>query len=106
MLDNVKSALLTVMENVGHYKPMDDTFPRIVWAEDVQAGSRWAATRLLGQVIQGTADLFTKRENDPLFFQVQTAFDQAGIPYRINSIQYEDEEQIFHFEWVWETWLA
>ena len=58
----------------------------IVWAEDGQSAAVWANNRMLGQVIQGTIDLYTKKENDPLFQAVQKALNAAEISNTCNSV--------------------
>lgn len=102
-LDCVKNALLTVSKNVGHYQALKATAPYIVWAEDGQSDTVWANNRMLGQVIQGTIDLYTKKENDPLFQAVQKALNAAEISFRLNSVQHEDDTGYIHFEWVFEV---
>ena len=101
-LTDIKTALLTVTTKVYHYTPPDDVSGNyIVWAEDGQAGSVWADDQMQEQAIQGTIDYFTKTENDPNFTAIQTALNNAGILFRLNSVQYEEETKYIHYEWVW-----
>lgn len=102
-LNRVKDALLTVSKNVGHYQALKAAIPYIVWAEDGQSDAVWANDRMLGQTIQGTIDLYTRAENDPLFQAVQKALNAAEISFRLNSVQYEDDTGYIHFEWVFEV---
>lgn len=102
-LSDVRDALLTVTENVGHYEAMQETDRYIVWAEDGQADSVWADGRMIQQGIQGTIDFYTKSENDPFVLAIQNALNGAGISFRLSSVQYEDETKFIHFEWIFEV---
>ncbi len=104
-LNIIENALLTVTQNVGHYKALNQTDKYIVWAEDNQSNTVWADDKMQEQSIQGTIDYFTKTENDPNVSKIQNALNDADISFRLNSIQYEDDTKFLHFEWVWELWL-
>lgn len=102
-LQAIPDALLTVSERVYHYfSPEADKAGCIVWAEDGQAGSLWADGRMQQQALTGTIDYFTKREDDKRVDVIQEALNAAGIPWRLNSIQFEDDTGLIHYEWVWE----
>lgn len=102
-LDKVKEALLTVSDNVGHYEAMKKDDRYIVWAED-GAGDRLGVDNHVSfQAVQGTIDLYTKTENDPLIEQIQEALKTARICFYLNSVQYEDESKLIHYEWVFEV---
>lgn len=101
-LDDLKNALLTVTDNVGHYEAFEKTDQFIVWAEDGEAGSGHADNHKTTQVLTGTIDYFTKTENDPNFAAIQAALNSLDIGWRLNSIQYEDDTKYIHYEWVWE----
>ena len=101
-LNNIKTALLTVTNNVFHFDATGATGNYIVWAEDGSADSVWADGRMKEQTITGTIDLFTKTEYDGAFKLIQDALDGIGISYRLNSIQYEIDTKYIHYEIVWE----
>lgn len=103
-LDVIKNALLTVSQNVWHFKAFKKAPPYIVWAEDGQADSVWADGAMQEQIITGTIDLYTKTlDNEPLFESIQNALNGTEISWRLNSIQYEDGGAgLLHYEWVWE----
>jgi hypothetical protein len=63
-LNQVRNALLSVMENVGHYEALNQTDKYIVWAEDGEGSSVEGDNRKLEQSIQGTIDYYTKSEDD------------------------------------------
>lgn len=102
-LEIVKDALLTVTDNVWHYEALTITDQYIVWAEDKEGSSVEGDNHKLEQSIQGTIDYYTKNEDDQNVEAVQTALKAARIAFYLNSVQYEDETQYIHYEWVFEV---
>lgn len=101
-LDKIPAALLTVMDNVGHYAPFSLAVPYAVWAEDSTA-DECAGDRNELRVDCGTIDLYTKTESDPLCSGIEQALENAEICWYKNSIQYEDETGLIHHEWAFEV---
>ena len=99
-LEVLKNALLTVTQNVGHYEAREKTDAYIVWAEDGQADSVWADGRMQEQAVEGTVDYFTKTENDTSVQSIQNALNDAGVSFRLNSIQHETDTGYIHYEWT------
>lgn len=99
-LENVMNALLTVSDNVYHYTAPAGSERYIVWAEDSEYASLEADNYKPGQTIEGTIDLFTKDEDDPFFLEIPTALNAANVGWSLNSVQYEDETQFIHYEWL------
>lgn len=103
-LNEIKDALLTVSQNVGHYSAFKAIPPYIIWAEDGQGESLRADDAVSEQVITGTIDLYTKNLNgEPLVESIQSALDMDCISWRLNSVQYEDDTKLLHYEWAWEV---
>jgi len=102
-LEVLKNALLTVTQNVGHYEAREKTDAYIVWAEDNQADSVWADGRMQEQAVEGTVDYFTKTENDTSVQSIQNALNDAGVSFRLNSIQYETDTGYIHYEWTFQV---
>jgi hypothetical protein len=102
MFDDLKNALLSVGIPVFRYSAPGAPAPYIVWAEDGESGALAADNRKIVQVIGGTVDLFTFIEDDPAFGAVQTALNDAEISWNLNSVQYEDDTRLIHFEWTWQ----
>ena len=107
-LDKIKSVLIGISSldgKVGHYEfsPVDDA-PYCVWTEESEVNSLHAENQTEIQQLTGTIHYFTKTDEDPVVDEIQTALDDAQIGYQLNSIQYEDETDYIHFEWVW--WIA
>ena len=103
ILEPVKTALLSVTDNVGHYRPNDGTKDHIVYAED-SSNSLAGDNMVLSQTIQGTIDLYSRGRSD-MFDNVQAALNEAGIAFYLNSVQYDDGELkgFIHFQWVFEV---
>lgn len=99
-LKQVMDACLSVTNNVGHYEAMDKTDKYCVWAEDGEYSSLEADDYKAGQMVEGTIDYFTKDEDDPNIEAFQEAFNAARIGWNLNSVQYEDETQFIHYEWL------
>lgn len=102
-IDRVRTALLTVSDNVGHYEAFKKNDAYIVWAEDME-GSRVSGNNYkIEQSIQGTVDYYTKTESDTAVDNIQSALTDARIAFYLKSVQYEDETGYIHYEWVWEV---
>ena len=99
----VRDAMLTVMDNVGHYEAMNKEDKYIVWAEDGEGDSVYGDGHKLEQVIQGTIDYFTKSDGDENVGKIQDALNEVKISYYLSSVQYEDETGYIHYEWIWEV---
>lgn len=106
MLSKIKvipEILLTVSENVGHYEAFQKKDQYIVWAEDSEGSSVEGDGHKTNQSIQGTIDYFTKQDMDPKVDEIQAALKAACISFYLNSVQYEEETEYIHYEWVWEV---
>lgn len=102
-LNKIKTAL-TGIENltVAHYWRSVKTTPFCIWQEDSEVNALDANNIKAGQVISGTVDLFTKTENDPFVDSIQSALNAAeNVGFALNSVQYEEETNLIHYEWVW-----
>ncbi len=102
-LTDVKTALLSVSTRVYRYTaPATPIFPYIVWSEDMQSGALHGDGVMVNQTIQGTIDLFSKAAGDPYIGKIQKALNDAGIGFRLNSVQFEEDTRLIHHEWVFE----
>lgn len=101
-LTDLKAAILTATTRAYHYTaPATPIFPYCVWSEDMQSDAIHGDGVMVGRVIEGTIDVFSKVEFDPLPDAIQRALNNAGIGFRLNSIQYERDTKIIHHEIVW-----
>lgn len=104
-LSDIPAAMLGVLpQAVYHYIAPDSTAaPYITWAEDGQGDSLCSDNTMVAQAITGTVHLFTRAEYDPLVDKIQKALKLWHIPHHLNSVQYETDTGLIHYEWVWEV---
>lgn len=102
----VRDALVGVTDACYHYRrpPSAEKNKYIIWAEDSEDGSFDGDNRKQEQQIHGTVDYFTLTEFDETVDGIQEALWAAGIGFRLNSVQYEDDTNLIHYEW--EFWVA
>lgn len=99
-------ALMAVVPECYHYEALKQSDKYIVWAEDSQAESLWADSKMTHQALQGTIDYFTRDEYDPNFAKIQAALNKLGISWRLASIQHEEETKYIHHEWIFAIEVA
>ena len=100
-LERVKAALAGLTDRCYRYTAAKNAkAPYIVWAEDSEANLFGDGGKVLERSVQGTVDLFTRREGDPLMVQIPEALNRGGTIHYLNSVQYEDETGLIHYEWV------
>ena len=102
-LKAIPELLLQITNNVGHYEAMKKTDKYIVWAEDSEGDSMEGNDQKINQSIQGTIDYFTKADADENVDKIQDMLKDACISFYLNSVQYEDETEYIHYEWVFEV---
>jgi len=99
-LSKVGAALVTELgEIVYHYWRPVISAPMCIWAEDGENSFR-SDFRQREQGITGTVDYYTKDEFDANVDKVQTALNSVCSNWQINSVQYEDDTKLIHYEWV------
>ena len=82
----------------AHTAVTDEYF---VWQED---GERdlLADNRHTEKAVTGTTDLYTKREFDPWKDQFESSLNSTkGVTWYLNSVQFEEETELWHYEWRW-----
>ena len=96
----IVSAHTAVTDQVSHGSRMkSDRY--FVWQEDgnipLLADGIHAET-----AVTGTTDLFTRMEFDPWKAAFEASLNaQRRISWELNSIQFEDDTGIWHYEWTW-----
>lgn len=101
-LKKVRDALTALSVTVYHYERPKMAAPYVVWQED--SGRTFDADNRVGEMIAaGTLDIYSKTEYDPLFDQTMEALTEAGIVWSLESIQYEDETGLIHYELGWQV---
>ncbi len=101
-LSDLRDLLLTIEVPVFHYHAYKQPDKYIVWAEDSEGNSSSADNQKTNQSIQGTIDYFTKTEFDTNIELIQEKLNSAEISWGLNSVQYEEDTEYIHYEWVWE----
>ena len=87
-----------------HYGVKQPKVPYGVWAEDGDV-SPSADNVDSTKILSGTTDYFTRTEDDGNVDLIEAAFAAASgwIAAQINSIQYEDDTGLLHYEWAWQA---
>lgn len=84
---------------VYHYWRAVTSAPMCIWAEDGERSSLRMDRIEREQAIGGTVDYFTKDEYDPNVDKVQAALNTVCSNWSINSVQYEEDTKLIHYEW-------
>ena len=85
---------------VYHYTRPHNIKPSwVVWQEDSEYQSFNADNRKHEQQVHGTIDCYTATEFDPLLDEIQSALCDAQIGWRLNTVSYEDDTNLIHYEW-------
>ena len=99
--ERIVKAHTDVTDQVSHWERLkSDRY--FVWQEDGRNDLIADGVHVEGAVT-GTTDLYTKQEFDPWVEELQTAMDAQGISWYLNSVQYEEDTGVTHYEWVWEV---
>lgn len=99
--EKIIEAHLAVTDAVSHAERLQsDRY--FVWQEDGE-NSLGAGNCHAERAVTGVTDLYTKIEFDPWADALGRAFDSAGISWRKDSVQYEEETGFFHHSWDWEV---
>lgn len=100
--NRIKNALLEVSDQVYHYHAMDAEPPYLVWAEE-QTEHEWSDNTPSMETLIGTVDYFTLEENDPAVRKVEQALTGCGASWSLESVQFEENTGLIHYEWAWEV---
>lgn len=87
--------------NVHHYFRPDGECPSCVWQEAGEDLSFYASNIKQEQTIRGTVDYYTQTEFDANADIIQTALQSIGAAWVLESVQYEAETKMIHYEWSW-----
>lgn len=102
-LDGIKNALLELTDFVYHYRaPQNQPLPYIEWMEEGE-NVFLADNRHKERTRQGTIDLYTLDEEDPLMGKIPEKLNDMEAAWYLNSVQYEEDTGIIHYEWVFEV---
>ena len=98
--DKIIAAHLAVTDQVSHSEHLQsDRY--FVWQEENQ-NDLVVDNRHGESIVTGTTDFFTKMEFDPWKEAFEAALnDDPYIAWNLESVQYEEETGLYHYEWLW-----
>lgn len=100
-LSQIGTSFATLTRYCYHYyRPVKHT-PCLIWAESGENNSFHSDNSKTEQRIIGTVDCFTKTEFDPLLDRVQEMFEELGLTWKIDAVQFENETNLIHYTWSW-----
>ena len=108
MYDELKTALQTALAsaNVPLAEYAWDTRPEgnfAVIALDGAAGTLGANGHIENQAPEGTVDLFLTDGDRTIPHVIQSVLNQTdGCAWRLESLQYEPDARLLHWEWVFQ----
>lgn len=100
-LKRIRDGFAEAAPHVYHYWRERKSFPCIVWQENGEDASFYAGNQKAEQAVSGTLDYYTKLEFDPAVDTVQQIFRDMEISWTLNSVQYEEDTNLIHYEWNW-----
>lgn len=101
-LKKLRDVLSELDIDVYHYDALNASSEYIVWAESGESDALSADNGKEEQVLAGTIDLFTQKEYNQIVDDIQDRLNKNKISFRLNSVQYEDETKLIHYEWEFE----
>lgn len=101
-LKKIRDILNELDIDVSHYESLNKESEYIVWAESGESNSLSADDRKVEQSIVGTIDLYTQTEYNKIVDELQDKLNENKISFVLNSVQYEDETKLIHYEWEFE----
>jgi hypothetical protein len=102
-LKKLYEPFLTLDCAVTHYRRSARP-PYLVWTETGEEESFEANNHKAEQQISGIVDYYTKNEFDPIIDDVQEILNGEDVGWRLDSVQYEEETNLIHYQWRW--WVA
>lgn len=102
MLEQLQQTLSELGTAYHYFAHPNTSPPYMVWAED-SANDLEANNAHAEKAYQGTIDLYTKTESEPLRESIPQALESIGAAYYLDSVQYESDTGLIHVEWVWEV---
>lgn len=102
MNEIIKDLLVELLDEVYLYVAKTNANPPYVvygvdGANDLEAGNVHSE-----KADEGTIDLYTKDPTDSLITDIPEGLDENGVSYYLNSVQFEEETGLLHYEWVWQ----
>lgn len=86
---------------VHHYYRPDGAAQSVTWQESGEDNSLHTGNKKTEQAIRGTVDYYTKTEFDSNADVIQTTLESLGAAWMLDSVQYEEDTKLIHYEWSW-----
>lgn len=104
LIERLQALEIPLAEYAWDVRPDGDY---LVIGIDQEGASLEADGQKVNQAPQGTVDLFSKSNDRETMQAVQAVLDALdGCAWYLNSVQYEDDTRLLHWEWVFtlERW--
>lgn len=88
-----------ITPGVYHYFRPTGKIPACVWQESGEDYSFHSGNHKTEQAIRGTVDYYTQTEFDATADTIQATLDGLGAAWSLESVQYEEDTKIIHYEW-------
>lgn len=99
-IQQIGTALYEALDaNVYHYFRPTGKIPACVWQESGEDSSFHSGNHKTEQAIRGTVDYYTQTEFDTNADTIQATLDGLGAAWWLESVQYEENTKIIHYEW-------
>lgn len=105
LIEIMQNALTGVTKNVFHYtRPQNISAPFIVWQEEGDGSILSADNKNEYRTLRGAIHFYTKKECDNLIDEIEKSLNEnSHISWSLESVQYEDQTKLIHFEWLFEV---
>ena len=101
-LTKIRDILNKACNHVYHYDALDKVEDYIVWAESGSGDNAYFDNKMEEYALTGTIDFFTKTEYNPIIDKIEEELTSNQISFFLNSVQYEEETKLIHYEWRFE----
>jgi len=99
-LEELYEPFLTLSCSVSHYRRTAKP-PFVVWAETGEQSSLHSDNHKSEQQLTGIIDFYTLTEFDPIADDIQEILNAENVGWVLDSVQYEDETNLIHYQWRW-----
>lgn len=101
-LAEFKNAIKGIHERVYRYRAVANApLPYIVWSED-SANDLVSNNKHIEFRFEGTVDLFTRTEDDPLIMTITEFLNSQPIAWRLDTVIFEEDTNVIHYVWIFD----
>ena len=99
-LSSLYAPFLALSCKVSHYRRTSKP-PFVVWYETGEETSFASDNHKSEQQLTGLIDFYTLKEFDPIADDIQEILNNQGVGWRLESVLYEEETNLIHYQWRW-----